>query len=466
MPFSSDSSVATLARQVRSGDLKAEALIERAVAAHSRHGDALDAYVEWGGERALERARGVDALVASGADPGPLAGIPISVKDLYGVDGFRTRAGTAGHLPARWERTGPFVAGLLKAGAIVTGKTHTVEMAFGGVGMNPHRGTPVNPWDGERHRVPGGSSSGAGVSLHEGSALIALGSDTGGSIRIPASATGVVGHKSTAGRWSTTGVVPLSTTLDTVGALTRTVEDAAYLLEVLDSCTVEAPPLERLRLGVPEGSEVWAGAAPDVARVVQGALSELQELGVTLVPVEVPELDQATRAYLSSGIPSSECAAFLRRCLPEVVPTLDPTVARRLASALDRSAADYLDALAERDELAGAVAQRFDGVDLIASPTLPITPPTVESLEPLEAYFAANRSMLSNTCPVSYLGLCALSVPAGLDGENMPVGLQLVAPGAADAPLLGWGRAVEAGLGTASRRLGTPPRLMEGRPRD
>ncbi|NNM32890.1 MAG: amidase, partial [Gemmatimonadetes bacterium] len=318
------------------------------------------------------------------------------------------------------------------------------------------------PWDEEEHRVPGGSSSGAGVSLHEGSALIALGSDTGGSIRIPASATGVVGHKSTAGRWPTDGVVPLSTTLDTVGALTRTAEDAAYVLEMIDGCSVPEATLEGLRIGVPETSKRWTEADAQVAQVVKDALSELEALGVTLVPLEAPELDQATGAYLSSGIPSSECAAFLRRCLPQVPATLDPTVAQRLASALDRSAADYLDALAERESRAVAAAQRFEGIDLIATPTLPITPPTVASLEPLEAYFAANRRMLSNTCPVNYLGLCALSLPAGLDAEDMPVGLQLVAPGGEDARLLGWGRAVEKGLGSGHARLGTPPLLAGG----
>ena len=459
MPLFPDSSLEAISRKVRSGKMKAEALVERAVSAHRERGSRLNAYAEWGGDRATARARALDAQIASGEDPGPLAGIPISVKDLYGVEGFRTRAGTAGNLPAEWEATGPFVAALLKAGAIVMGKTHTVEMAFGGVGINPHRGTPVNPWDGENHRVPGGSSSGAGVSLHEGSALIALGSDTGGSIRIPASATGTVGHKSTAGRWPTSGVVPLSSTLDTVGALTRTAADAVYFFEVVEQCVVPPADLNGLKIGVPDTSRLWTQAAADVQQKVHEALLELEQRGAMLVHLEAPELDRATEAYLSSGIPSSECAAFLRRCLPGVPPTLDPTVARRLASALDHKTADYLDALAERAALAEAVVGRFEGLDLIASPTLPITPPTVESLGSLDAYFAANRSMLSNTCPMSYLGLCALSMPAGLDRQGMPVGLQLVAPGNEDARLLSWGRTIEQALGTPSIRLGAPPRL-------
>ena len=459
MHVTPDASVRTLATAVRAGDLKAEAVMEWALSAHEDRGADLNAYVEWGGDRALEEARRIDVQVASGKDPGPLAGVPISVKDLYGVAGFRTRAGTAGTLPAVWEETGPFVAGLLDAGAVVVGKTHTVEMAFGGVGTNPHRGTPVNPWDPSHHRVPGGSSSGAGVSLHEGSALIALGTDTGGSIRIPASATGTVGHKSTAGRWSTARVVPLSTTLDTVGGLTRSVDDAAYLLEVVDGTPVVPADLGGLRIGVPQASAVWTKAEEDVARITRQALGELESRGAALVTLDVPELDRATEAYLSSGIPSSECAAFLRRSLPEVRDSLDPTVARRLASALDRSAADYLDALAEREAMARDVAPRFDDVHVLATPTLPIRPPRVADLQPLEAYFKANRAMLSNTCPVSYLGLCAVSLPVGLDEAGMPVGLQLVAPGTQDAQLLAWARAVEDALGKAADRLGTAPRL-------
>ncbi|NIR35760.1 MAG: amidase, partial [Actinobacteria bacterium] len=165
--------------------------------------------------------------LAADDDPPPLTGIPISVKDLYGVDGLPTFAGTTRALPERWSRDAWLVRRLRDAGAIIVGKTHMVEMAFGGVGLNPSWETPRNPWDAGTHRIPGGSSSGAGVSLWEGSALIALGSDTGGSIRIPAALTGTVGQRTTKGRWPTTGVVPLSPTFDTVGALTRTVEDSA-----------------------------------------------------------------------------------------------------------------------------------------------------------------------------------------------------------------------------------------------
>ncbi len=449
-------SLEALASAVRAGDLKAQTLVEEAVAAHETREPPLNAYVEWDTDAALRQAKRIDRRVASGDDPGPLAGIPVSVKDLYGVEGFRTRAGTPLELPSEWERPGPFIAGLAAAGAVFMGKTHTVEMAFGGVGINPHRGTPVNPWDPSEHRVPGGSSSGAGVSLWEGSALVALGTDTGGSIRIPASATGVAGHKTTAGRWSTEGVVPLSQTLDTVGALTRTVLDSAYFFSLVDGTAVPERRIGELRVGHPAATACWSTSQDDVVRVVRKALDTLKARGATVTEIAVPELDRATEAYLTSGIAAAECAAFLRRCLPSAYAGLDATVGSRLSSALDMKAADYLDALAERRALARAVEARFEGLDLLVSPTLPITPPTVTSLGRLEDYFEANRRMLSNTCPASYLGLCALSVPVGLDDSGMPVGMQLMAPGGQDPGLLGWGVAIEGALGAAPTLLRSP----------
>lgn len=448
-----------LASRVRLGRIRAEDLVHEAAAAHEAKGADLNAYVEWGNEQALARAREVDAWVARGRDPGALAGVPVSVKDLYGVEGFRTRAGTSLDLPPPFEGEGFLVRRLKAAGALIVGKTHTVEMAYGGVGINPHRGTPVNPWDAGAHRVPGGSSSGAGVSLWEGSAVVALGSDTGGSIRIPASATGVFGHKTTAGRWPTTGVVPLSRTLDTVGALTRTAADAEFLFSVIDGAPAADRALSQLRIGVPARVRAWTTAQSDIAEAVRQALSELEAAGAVVTDTDAPELDEAEAAYMTSGIVSTECAAFLRRALPDVPPTLDPLVAGRLASALDRSAADYLDALDGMADLALRVQPRFEGFDVLVTPTLPITPPTVASLADLDDYFEANRRMLANTSPVSFLGLCAVSLPVDVDGAGLPVGLQLIAPAGDDPVLLGWARAIEDVLGHAGRRLPQPPRL-------
>ncbi|MXV95521.1 MAG: amidase, partial [Gemmatimonadetes bacterium] len=226
------SPIARVAAEVRSGATTARSLAEDAI--RSYEASDLGAYIAFDAEGARRRADAVDAAVARGEDPGPLAGVTVSVKDLYGVEGLPIRAGTRRELPDRWQREGFLVRSLRRLGAVVVGKTHTVELAFGGIGLNPNTGTPINPWDPAEHRAPGGSSSGAGVSLWEGSAMLALGSDTGGSVRIPASATGVVGMRHTTGRWPTDGVVPLSTTFDTVGFLTHTVEDTRHVFQAID----------------------------------------------------------------------------------------------------------------------------------------------------------------------------------------------------------------------------------------
>src|SRR5271170_6955924 len=213
----------------------AQELTEQAIARHDRFGERLHAYLVWTPDRARAVARAADAAFNSGAIAGPLQGMPISIKDLFATEGFPCFAGSSRRLPADpWERDGPLVATLRRQLGVITGKTHMVEFAFGGTGLNSHHGAPYNPWDVSTHRSPGGSSSGAGVSLLEGSAFLALGSDTAGSVRIPACMTGTVGLKVTIGRWPTEGVVPLSHTFDTPGLLARSVSDAAYGFASLD----------------------------------------------------------------------------------------------------------------------------------------------------------------------------------------------------------------------------------------
>jgi aspartyl-tRNA(Asn)/glutamyl-tRNA(Gln) amidotransferase subunit A len=218
-----DLPLSRLAAELRQGGVSAGELVEEAVRRHGERGARLHAYKHFDADGARRAAGTADRLLREQADPPPLCGVPTSIKDLYGVEGLPVFAGTARQLPESWSRDAWLVGRLRAQGAVPMGKTHTVELAYGALGINPHWGTPRNPWDTRTHRIPGGSSCGAGVSLWEGSALLALGTDTGGSIRIPASMTGVVGHKTTQGRWPVEGVVPLSSTLDTVGGLTRSV---------------------------------------------------------------------------------------------------------------------------------------------------------------------------------------------------------------------------------------------------
>ncbi|MDE2794733.1 MAG: amidase [Gemmatimonadota bacterium] len=472
-------SIQRFADRVRRGERSARGLVEDAIRHHET--SALGAYIVFDAEGALAQARRIDDAVARGHDPGPLAGITVSVKDLYGVEGLPIRAGTRRELPTRWQREGFLVRAVRQLGAVIVGKTHTVELAFGGVGFNPNTGTPVNPWDATDHRAPGGSSAGAGVSLWEGSAMLALGSDTGGSVRIPASATGVVGHRHTTGRWPTTGVVPLSTTLDTVGLLTHTVEDSRYSFGVIDRLAnpaselvnrssaadrttySEAAATDRitdLRIGVPR-SNLWSGATRGITSVVRRALHELADAGAHILEVEAPELDEAGERYLAGELVQPERVESLERDLPGWMAILDPTVGKRLESARDVSAVDYIAILRLRHRLSAALHTRLEAqrVDLLATPTLPITPPPLSALTNLDVYRAVNRDMLSGTGPAGMLDMCAVSLPAGLDEQGMPVGLQLIGRTGTDHDLLDRAAAVESVLGTNVERLGLPPRV-------
>ena len=472
-----DRSLAEVAGALRARRISATELLSEALARHEEHGERLHAYKHFDTEGAREAARAADEVLAgrtghtgagdAGAQDGappPFCGIPISVKDLYGVEGMPIFAGTARQLPDSWSADGWLVARLRAQGAVVVGKTHTVELAYAGVGINPHWGTPWNPWDTEVHRIPGGSSCGAGVSLYEGSALLALGTDTGGSIRIPASMTGVVGHRTTKGRWPTTGVVPLSSTLDTVGALTRSVEDSAYFFGAVDASLgdplaflerLRASTAPGLRLAVPQCT-MWKDCQTDIADTMHGALAELASSGMILSGVEGGLLDDAEHVYMHGGIAGAECLASLEADLPGWLDILHPTVGRRLEGAPSLSSELYAESMATHERMVSAAATLFEHADVLALPTAIITPPPVAGLEDHDTYLEVNAATLRPTGPVSMLGLCAVSIPVGLDDAGMPVGLQLVAPGGADERLLGVALAIERVLGTPRERLGSP----------
>jgi aspartyl-tRNA(Asn)/glutamyl-tRNA(Gln) amidotransferase subunit A len=462
-----ESSIAELAGALRRGALSATELIAAAIARHERFGDALRAYKLFDADRATQAALDADrTLRASGEGAPPLTGIPMSVKDLYGIEGMPTFAGTPRQLPDSWSRDAWLVARLRTAGAITVGKTHMVEMAFGGVGLNPNWDTPRNPWDASVHRIPGGSSSGAGVSLAEGSALLALGSDTGGSIRIPAAFTGTVGQRTTRGRWPTDGVVPLSSTFDTVGALTRDVEDTAWffgsvdpkwgdpeaLLEVLRTTDIA-----RVAVAVPR-CEIWKACQPDIGDVIHGALDELRRAGAKLVEIDGTLLDRAVELSLGvRPIAATECKEFLERALPGWLDILHPIIGRRLARGLTLDDPIYLKAISDHRRMAAEAASLFADADVLALPANLITAPPLADVADFDHYGEVNAAILRPTYPLSVLGLTAISVPVGLDASGMPVGLQLVAPGGRDEALLGAALAAERVLGRAKDRLGVPP---------
>lgn len=464
-----DGSLVGVADALGRGDVSVRELVDEAILRHRRAGDSLAAYklFDADGARAAASAsdRRLEKLRRSGEEIPALLGIPVSVKDLYGLEGLPVFAGTPRRLPHRWTHDGWLVSRIRRQGAVFVGKTHTVELALGAVGLNPHWDTPRNPWDAVVARVPGGSSAGAGVSLWEGSALVALGSDTGGSIRIPASMTGTVGLRTTKGRWPTDGVVPLSPTLDTVGALTRTVEDALYVFTAVDP---GGPDFSRVRdegwtrggggprVGVPR-CELWDDCPGDIAKVIEDGLDELVDGGWSRVEQAGSLLDEAGRLYLAGAIPGAECQTMLAQDLPGWRELLHPIVGTRLSGAPTMESSTYTSAISRMQELAAMAGTLFDRCDVLALPTTVATPPPIESVRDLDRYLVANKAALWPTAPASILGLCALTLPVGLDRAGMPVGLQLLARPGDEVGLLGAALAAERILGTPRERLGRPP---------
>ena len=458
--------LAHVAAALRDGVLSALELTEAAIGAHNATDSSNHAYKLFDPDGARAAARRADERLAGTREPPPFCGIPVSVKDLYGVEGLPTFGGTARRLPPGWETEGWLVSRLRDQGAVFMGKTHTVELAYGAVGINSHWDTPRNPWDAEVHRVPGGSSAGAGVSLWAGSALLALGSDTGGSIRIPAALTGTVGHRVTFGRWPTTGVVPLSTTLDTVGGLTRSVEDSAFLFGAIDGSwgdplaflrQLGRTETNRIRIAVPQCG-VWSDCQTDIVAVLRQAMDELTSSGWEMSETDGSLLDEAGDLYLTGGIAGAECLGFLARDLPGWLEILDPVVGLRLEGSPVLGSREYAASITALEGIVARSDTLFENADLLALPTAIITPPAVSDLGDLDRYIEANRAALRPTGPASMLGLCALTIPAGLDAAGMPVGLQLVAQGGRDELLLAAALTAERVLGTARQRLGVPPR--------
>jgi aspartyl-tRNA(Asn)/glutamyl-tRNA(Gln) amidotransferase subunit A len=458
-----DQPIAKLACSLRDGTVSAQDLWEEAEESHKRHSKRLHAYIHWDADQASNQATAADAAFKAGHDLGPLQGIPGSIKDLFALHGYPTFAGSPKRLPAKWEKEGPVMRAYRRQGPVIVGKTHMVEFAFGGIGSNSHWGTPRNPWDSNQHRIPGGSSAGAGVSLREGSALIAFGSDTAGSVRIPASVTGCAGIKITHGRWSLDGIVPLSPSLDTPGFLTRTAADLAWCFYALDPAHNASPvplPLPRrdvagLRIGI-SGGFLWDNLSPGIGEVIEQTLKELEIKGARRVAFSLPELDGAATLFDKGGLAAPEFHAFLSNELPDWVDTLDIGVAARVSAAVDMPTYEYLNRIAQIKDLARSANLRMAGIDVLATPTVALTPPVLADIATPDAYAKANLATLRNTFPANFLNLCAITLPCGRDAAGMPVGLQLMAGAGQEEALLAVAIAVEDAIGTADDRIGRP----------
>ena len=461
---SSPPSIRQLADAVRSRERTFVEINDEAIANRSED---LGAYRHLDDDFVRSQAKDADDALSAGDDYGVLMGMPVSAKDLYGVPGFPVHAGSPMALPDEFTETGPVVKALQLRLAVITGKTHTVEFAFGGLGTNPHLPTPKNPWDAVQHRVPGGSSSGAGVSLSDGSAILALGTDTAGSVRIPAAMTGKVGLKTTAKRWSLDGIVPLSPTLDTAGVLANCVDDVAVAFAAIDPVCASLEALDSAFKHADETDLVlgrcdrlfFDDLSPGVGEAVEVALSEVRDVGATIKPLDLPEVELSYELFKRGGPVSIEFHRFLSTRLPEWIETLDPNVRARIGDAANLPEGEYEQRLADMAMWASSVDERLKEVDVLVAPTVAITPPTVDEVSTREEYGPRNLLSLRNTSIANYLGLCAITLPVGLDDAGMPVGLMLVARGGHDDRLIAIARRIEGVLGTGHERLGDPPRI-------
>lgn len=387
---------------------------------------------------------------ARAAVAAPLAGLAVSVKDLFDIAGTRSTASSRVLQDAPLALAdAPAVARLRAAGAAIIGRTHMVEFAFSGVGTNPHFGTPramdaLHPGNprlsaAQPARVPGGSSSGAAVSVASGAAWAALGSDTGGSIRIPAALNGVVGFKSTARLVPTCGAVPLSPTLDTACAITRSVRDAIVLHEILSARKL-APagrPLSQWRLAVPQ-TLFFEQAEPAVVAAFERSIAQLQAAGARIERIALRELEALERIHAIGGFSPTESYAWHRQYLqqPEKARLYDPRVKSRIERGAHMSAADYLDLIQARNQWIAGMQTALAPFDALLSPTTPVAAPTLASVAPADGmdaqadaardaeFFRVNGLLLRNTSVVNMLDGCALSLPCHEAGE-LPMGLMI-----------------------------------------
>lgn len=455
-----------VAAALRAGTVSARALTEQAVAARHAAQDVLDAYCVWAPQTARATAAEADAQFARGHDAGALQGIPVSVKDLFGLAGMPIHVGSPHRLPERFEQDGPIVAGLRAGGAVFTGKTHTSEVGFGVCGSNVHWGTPRNPWDADAVRPAGGSSSGGAISIVEGSALLALGSDTGGSAREPANMTGIVGLKVTYDRWPRQGLFPPGLSLHGPGLLARSVDDVAFGFAAIDAACgsgrVPGPRPEMrdadLRIGVLD-AYFWQDCAPGVAEAVEVALRELAAHGARLVPCDLPEAREMARISndWDWGIVAVELFEFLVSELPHLLETLHPGARRQLEQQKGLAAVEYLRRRRLLASMAVHAAGRLADYDVLVCPTSPIQPPLLSELENPETYRRISRLASRNACVANLLNLCALTMPVGLDPAGLPIGMQLMSGSMGEENLLAAAARCERILGTGADRLGRPP---------
>lgn len=429
------------------GETTRETLVSQALE-NAAKASAKSVFTKLYPKAALAVARQADAAQAAGLEQPPLAGLPVSIKDLYGVAGETTMAGSivCEGEPAQ-THDAPVIARLRAAGSAIIGKTNMTEFAFSGIGINPHYGTPVNPTDTKVARVPGGSSSGAAVSVALGLAVAGLGSDTGGSIRVPAALCGIVGFKNSQFRVPRTGALELARSLDTVCAMTRSVQDCLIVDGVLSGAMlkVKRRPLAGMRFALPQ-TTLLDGLDDTVAKAFARSVSILAAAGAQIIEIPLTELAEIPKLNAPGGLSPIEAYAVHHARLAKSKEGFDHRVAARVALGAPVTAQQYLAMLDNRLDWIARVEQALEGFDAVLCPTAPIIAPEIAKLEASdEAFFKANGQMLRNTFAFNFLDGCSFSLPCHTAGEQA-VGLMLSSVRGDDAALAAVALAVEAAL--------------------
>jgi len=446
--------VEALQRELMAGRTTSRELVEQALARIADPaGEGARAFMKVHAESARADADHADRLRKSGVRRSPVDGLPISVKDLYDIAGDVTRAGSRVLAGAPAAADSPAVASLRAAGAVIVGRNNMVEFAFGGVGTNPHFGTPKNPWDRKSGRVPGGSSSGGAVAVADGMCAMALGSDTRGSIRQPAALCGIAGFKPTMRRVSRQGAFPLSYTLDSVGPLANTVACCAAYDAVLagdpDASQPEMPA-RGLRLLLPKSSAL-DDLDPEVAKAFEGALAALSRAGAVIEERKVPAFDRQAEYFKNGGFAAAEAYSIHRRWLDRMG-EYDPRVAKRVVLGKDIAGWELVELGLMRNAYIAEISARMAPFDAFLMPTSPCIAPTIaEASASDDAYFRWNGRILRNTGLVNFLDGCAATLPCHAKGEA-PVGLMVSGVAMADRHVLAVARSVEGVLSVLTGR--------------
>ena len=435
-----------MSQRLESSQTSARDLVEKSLATIADNTeDGGPVFLSVDDEQARASADYIDTLRKAGRAPSRFAGIPFSVKDLFDVAGQVTTAGSVvckGDAAA--QRDAVAIERLKLAGFIAIGRTNMSEFAYSGVGLNPHYGTPKSVYDRQSGRIPGGSSAGAAISVADGTCGLAIGTDTGGSCRVPAAFNGIVGYKSSHGRVPLDGVYPLAATFDTVGPLARSVQCCASADALMgrdwDGVIVERP-LKGLKLGIPQ-SLVLDDLDDDVAMVFGTALTRLACHGVEIVDVDFRELEDLAAINSGGGIAAVEAYGVHQHGLETQGDDYDQRVRTRILAGAKISAHDFFVLQTRRGEMINRADELMDGLDGFVMPTCPHIPAAISDLDDDDDYRRINLMALRNTFVGNFLNRCAISIPAHAQGDA-PVGLMLMAPLMTDKALLSAAKAIE-----------------------